>query len=251
MRSRSILAALLLLGLPVVARSQDPRDLPVRTFKLQNLRPEDAAKLLGPYVNAPNGGVFDAGSINAITVRETHSVLALVDSLLRLHDRPRAVVTMRFQLIAALDSNFRDPGIAGIDAELRKLFRFPGYELIGEGTARTEERSEYTMSLSTKAKALSNPPGGSGRQEFFAEAFQIRGWVEGVEGSGDARTVRINVALQSAMQGKDAPDLLRTGLTMPVGQSVILGSSRPLNSFRSRAALILVVQPEVVDNPRR
>jgi hypothetical protein len=250
MRSRFVVA-FFALALPALARAQDPRDLAVRTFKLQNLRADDAAKLLGPYVNAPNGGVFDAGSINAITVRETHSVLALVDSLLRVHDRPRAVVTMRFQLIAALDTAFRDPAIAGIDAELRKLFRFPGYELIGEGTARTEERSDYTMSLSTKAKALSNPPDEAGRRELFTESFQIRGWVEGVEGSGDARTIRVNVALQSAMQGKDAPDLLRTGLTMPVGQSVVLGSSRPLNSFRSRAALILVVQPEVVESPRR
>jgi hypothetical protein len=159
------------------------------------------------------------------------------------HDRARAVVTMRFQLIAALDSSHRDPAIAGIDAELRKLFRFSGYELIGEGTARTEERSEFTMSLSTKPKGPIN--------ERVSEAFQIRGWVEGVEGTGDARTVRINVSLQSAMQGKDAPDLLRTGLTMPTGQGVILGSARPTMTFGSRAALILVVQPEVADSPRR
>lgn len=247
MRTRSFLVVLFL-GLPALVQAQDPRDLAVRTFKLQNLRPEDAAKLLAPYVNAPNGGVFDAGSINAITVRETHSVLALVDSLLKVHDRPRAVVTMRFQLIAALDSNFRDPAIAGIDAELRKLFRFSGYELIGEGTARTEERSDYTMSLSTKAKAVFF---GNSNKEIVTESFQIRGWVEGVEGVGDSRTVRLNVSLQDAQRGKDAPDLLRTGLTMPVGQSVILGSARPVMSFGGRAALILVVQPEVTDSPRR
>lgn len=250
MRNRSLLVALLT-ALPALGQAQDPRDLPVRTFKLQNLRPQDAAKLLGPYVNAPNGGVFDAGSINAITVRETHAVLALVDSLLRVHDRPRAVVTLRFQLIAALDSNFRDPSIAGIDAELRKLFRFSGYELIGEGTARTEERSDYTMSMSTKPKALPNPPKGTGDRALFAESFQIRGWVEGVEGVGDARTVRINVALQDAQRGKDAPELLRTGLTMPIGQSVILGSARPVMAFGTRAALILVVQPEIAQSPGR
>ena len=247
MRKGLLLVAVL--TLPAMAQAQDPRDLAVRTFKLQNLRPEDAAKLLGPYVNAPNGGVFDAGSINAITVRETHSVLALVDSLLKVHDRPRAVVTMRFQLIAALDSSFRDPTIAGIDAELRKLFRFAGYELIGEGTARTEERSDYTMSLSTKPKLVTL--GSSNNKERVTESFQIRGWVESVEGTGDGRTVRINVSLQDANRGKEAPELLRTGLTMPIGQSVILGSARPMMSFGSRAALILVVQPEVVESPRR
>jgi hypothetical protein len=245
---KAIVAALLAL-VPAVSSSQDPRDLAVRTFKLQNLRAEDAAKLLGPYVNAPNGGVFDAGSINAITVRETHSVLALVDSLLKVHDRPRAVVTMRFQLLAALDSSVRDPAIAGIDAELRKLFRFSGYELIGEGTARTEERSDYTMTLSTKPKLVTL--GSSNNKERVTESFQIRGWVESVEGTGEGRTVRINVSLQDANRGKEAPELLRTGLTMPVGQSVILGSARPMMSFGMRAALILVVQPEVVDSPRR
>jgi hypothetical protein len=246
MSRRSLFAAAFVLGLPVLAPAQDPRDLPVRTFKLQNLRAEDAAKLIGPYVNAPNGGVFDAGSINAITVRETHSVLALVDSLLRVHDRPRAVVTMRFQLIAALDSSVRDPAIGDIDAELRKLFRFSGYELIGEGTARTEERSNYTLSLSTKPKTVAEF-----RNERVTEAFQIHGWVESVEAAGDARAVRINVALQDGNRGKDAPELLRTGLTIPVGQSVILGSARPMISFGTRAALILVVQPEITGSPRR
>jgi hypothetical protein len=247
MRNRLLLVVGLVL--PSFMQAQDPRDLPVRTFKLQNLRPEDAAKLLGPYVNAPNGGVFDAGSINAITVRETHAVLGLVDSLLKVHDRPRAVVTMRFQLIAALDSTLRDPSIAGIDAELRKLFRFSGYELIGEGTARTEERSDFTMSLSTKPKLVAL--GSSNNRERVTESFQIRGWVESVEGVGESRTVRINVALQDANRGKEAPELLRTGLTMPVGQSVILGSARPVMTFGNRAALILVVQPEIADSPRR
>jgi hypothetical protein len=59
------------LGIPALTGAQDPRDLSVKTFKLQNLRPDDAAKLLGPYVNSPGGGVFEAGSIGAITVRET------------------------------------------------------------------------------------------------------------------------------------------------------------------------------------
>lgn len=238
-----IIAAVTSLTLPRLADAQDPRDLSVKTFRLRNLKPEDAAKLLGPYVNAPGGGVFDAGSIGAITVRETSSVLVLIDSLLRVHDRARAIVTMRFQLIAALDSAHRDPAIAGIDAELRKLFRFNGYALIGEGTARSEEMSEFTMTLSTGAQPY--------KGERITEAFLIRGWIEGVEGSGNAGSVRVNIALNSALHGKDADDLLRTGITMPLGQSVILGSARPTMTFGSRVALILVVQPEVTESPRR
>jgi len=148
-------------------------------------------------------------------------------------------VSMRFQLIAALDSARRDPEIAGIDSELRKLFRFAGYELIGEGTVLTEEMSDFTMTLSTRAKMGLN------------EAFQITGWIEGVEGAGAERTLRVTITLQNAGQGKEAPILLRTGLTMPAGQSVILGSARPTMTIGSRVALILVVQPEVSASARR
>jgi hypothetical protein len=242
-RQALLLTTLAALSLPAFAGAQDPRDLSVKTFRLRNLRPEDAAKLLGPYVNSPGGGVFEAGSIGAITVRETSTMLVFIDSLLRVHDRDRARVSMRFQLIAALDTAHRDPAIAGIDAELRKLFRFAGYELIGEGTALTEEMSDFTMTLSTRARPL----GG----ERISEAFQIRGWIEGVQGAGDARTVRITVTLRSALQGNEAPELLRTGLSMPAGQSVILGSARPTMTFGSRVALILVVQPEVSESARQ
>ena len=76
------------------------------------------------------------------------------------------------------------------------------------------------------------------------ESFRIKGWVEGVQGSGGSRTVRMTVALQDALQGKES-DLLRTGLTMPAGQSIILGSAKPTMGFGSRVALILVVQPEI------
>lgn len=236
MHRRVLLIALLALALPAASRGQDPRDLSVKTFQLKNLRPDDAAKLVGPYVNSPGGGVFEAGSIGAITVRETPTILQLVDSLLRVHDRARATVSMRFQLIAALDTARRDPAIASVDAELRKLFKFAGYELIGEGTALTEEMTEFTTTLSTK-------PRGVGDQRF-SEAFRIRGWVEGVQGAGASRTVRMTVALQDAMTGKES-DLLRTGLTMPTGQIVILGSARPTMTLGTRVALILVVQPEI------
>jgi hypothetical protein len=243
-----VIAVAVSLGLPTLAGAQDPRDLAVKTFKLQNLRPEDAAKLLGPYVNSPGGGVFEAGSIGAITVRETPTIIALVDSILRVHDRPRAIVSLRFQLIAALDSTRRDPAIADIETELRKLFKFNGYALIGEGTATTEEMNEFTMTLSARAATLAK---GSPDTPAFDEPYVIKGWVERVEGTGADRTVRLNLSLQDARRGRDATDLLRTGLTMPMGQGVILGSATPPNRLGSRVALILVVQPELAATNRR
>ena len=257
-RSLFVFAAGLSLALPPSVGAQDPRDLSVRTFKLQNLRAEDAAKLLGPYVNSPGGGVFEAGSIGAITVRETPTIMALVDSILRVHDRPRAIVSLRFKLIAALDSTVRDAAIADIDAELRKLFKFSGYALIGEGTATTEEMNDFTMTLTGKsllspkaaqAQGLSSSDATS--VVAFDEPYVIKGWVERVEGTSTDRTVRLSLSLQDARRGKDATDLLRTGLTVPIGQGVILGSATPPNRLGSRVALILVVQPELASNNRR
>ena len=245
-RRTIVLAVVTALSLPAVSPAQDALTkqgvipspaLDVKTFRLRNLKPEDAARLLGPYVNSPGGGVFEAGGIGAITVRETPKVLATVDSLLRVHDRPRTVVSMRFQLIAALDSSFRDPAIATVDAELRKLFRFAGYELIGEATMLTEEMNDFATTLTTKPKLVNGSP--------VRESFQILGWMEGATGTGNDRTVRVTISLQDASGGKQAPDLLRTGLSMPAGQMVILGSARPTHTFGSRAALILVVQPEI------
>lgn len=237
-----VIAVAVSLGLPTLAGAQDPRDLAVKTFKLQNLRPDDAAKLLGPYVNSPGGGVFEAGSIGAITVRETPSVMALIDSVLRVHDRPRAVVSLRFQLIAALDSAVRDPAIAAIDTELRKLFRFGGYRLISEGTATTGEMTEFATSLSVHVQQ---------DRSVVDERYQITGFVERVEGAGADRTVRLSLSLQDGLRSKDAADLLRTGLTMPIGQGVILGSATPASRLGSRVALILVVQPELAASNRR
>jgi hypothetical protein len=238
---KSILVAFLAMGLAPVASAQDPRDLAIRTFKLRNMRPDDAAKLLSPYVTSPGGGVFEAGSVGAITVRETFTTLTLIDSLLRTHDKPRAVMSMRFKLIAALDSSMRDPAIEDIDAELRKLFRFRGYELIGEGTMLSEESTDFMTTLSTKAHRLRNS------NEMWQETFRIRGWMDGITGTGGDRTIRVQVTLQDA--GNDS-ELLRTGLTLAIGQTVILGSAKPTMTL-GRAALILVVQPEVIEKSRR
>jgi hypothetical protein len=69
--------------------------------------------------------------------------------------------------------------------------------------------------------------------------------MEGVSGTGTDRTVRVTISLQDARQGKEATDLLRTGISMPAGQTVILGSARSTMTIGSRVALILVVQPEI------
>jgi hypothetical protein len=237
---KTLFVALIALVLSSHASAQDPRNLDIRTFKLRNMRADDAAKLLGPYVTSPGGGVFEAGSVGAITVRETFTTLTLIDSLLRTHDRPRAVMSMHFKLIAAFDSSVRDPAISELDAELRKLFKFRGYELIGEGTMLSEESTDFMSTVSTKPRVTGKDM--AGNEMTVHEAFRIRGWMDGITGTGSDQTIRLQVTLQDASNDKE---LLRTGLTLPIGQTVILGSTRATRTLGSRTALILLVQPDI------
>ena len=65
-----------------------------------------------------------------------------------------------------------------------------------------------------------------------------------------ARVVFSRRAVISTFEGKPAGEekLLSTGLTIPLGQTVVLGSAAPGGSNK---ALILAVRPDVAIAPRR
>ena len=208
-------------------------DLSERTFKLVHLAPGDAAKLVAPYVHPMYGaGVFEAGNIRAITVRETPSMLTRIESLLKEHDRSPATVVLRFQLIAAESTQSRDPAIAAVESQLRTLFRFPGYRLLSEATAMAGMYSEFNLLI----------PAGD-------ERLELKGSVLSVSPAAPDPNVYLRVSLErpvpvvEAGTGKVmAGGLLGTGLTVPLGQTVVLGSTTPGGRIQ---ALILVVRPEI------
>lgn len=211
--------------------------LVTRTIMLRNLRAPDAARLVSPYVRHPQAGVFEAGSVQAITVIETEPVLARIDSLIRENDRTPAVLTFRFQLIAADDTpGPRDPAIESLDATLRGLFRYKGYHLLGEGSTSAAESENFSLTVAA----------GEGRYALHGEVLAAQAVTGGA--------VRLRVRLASASirmtDGKplEGESLLSTGLTVPLGQTVILGSAAPGGANQ---ALILAVRPEVAIPPRR
>jgi hypothetical protein len=229
-------ALLALAGRAVLAQQATP--LSVRTFTLHNLRAEDAAKLVSPYVQSRDGGVFDAGSMRAITVKETPQLLARIDSLLRAHDRPRVTLTLRFQLIAAYDTAVQraDPAIASVDAALRGLFRFAGYKLVGDGVTTVEESQAFEVAVSVG-------------QELYA----FNGWVENVVDVDGKESVRVTVNLLDrgpidAEPRSKGTTLLSTGLTMPIGQTILVGSTA---SGTRAPVLILAVRPELPADRKR
>jgi hypothetical protein len=226
----------------------------VRTFTLQSLSPKDAADLVSPYTMfVPGAGVYEAGgALRAITVRGTSEMLARVDSILRANDHPRATLIMRFQLIAASENAARDPAISDVDTELRKLFRFAGYRLLSQGTAITNEGQNFNLTMGgVNGEAL--------KLAGFVVATRAAGngplyVVDGVVSSPAAGgTAQLSIALERDIQrfvngaATHATEiLLSTGLTVPLGQTVVLGSAAYGATI---PAIILVVRPEVATKP--
>ena len=57
----------------------------------------------------PGGGVYDVSRVRAITIRETPKIYADMMAVLAQYDREPANVTLNFQLIAAENTDTRDP----------------------------------------------------------------------------------------------------------------------------------------------
>lgn len=230
--------------------SAPPRDLPqlpqglagapypVLTFPLQSLSADAAAKLLAPYMPDRNAGVFDASNaISAITVRAPKEVLNTVDSLLRVYDHAPATITLHFKLIAASDSAVaRDAAISEIDATLRQMFRYGGYRQIAEGTTTISEHSNFMMTLTSGGAnyELSGSAGGtSGSGANLSQQLTVR-----LYGS----TIPNGIALPAGQRGSAGRTIVSTGLTVPVGQMVVIGGATGNDAGRT---LILVVRPDV------
>lgn len=205
--------------------------LAVRTFALRFMRSSSAAQLVSPYVRSAQGGVFEVGGSRSITVRERPEVIATIDSVLRVHDRAPDAVRLRFQLIATSDSSMRDTSIASVEKALRELFRFRGYRMVAQGSSIVSEYEEFRLTMVADEQ----------RYELAGSV-----WMVDPNGSG---VVRLTVSLREGGRGlpgstvqANVNSVLSTGLTFPLGQTVVLGSGSPT---RGGQVLILVVHPEL------
>jgi hypothetical protein len=236
--------ALFLLAVPCAAQQAQqtpppqhiPPGLEVRTFPLQYLKPADAARLVSPFVFGLMTGVFEAGpSVQAITVRGSRDVLARVDSLLKVYDEPPVTLNLKFQILVGSDSAWRDDAIAPeVQTSLRSLFRFAGYQVVAQGAA-TVSNSKFSITLrAVDDRFLLNGSVGS----------ISRATVGGARGS----TVQLDISLGSS----DLRPLMSTGLSVPLGETVIVGSAAGLaTDMQKGRTLILVVRPEPVNRGPR
>lgn len=204
--------------------------LDVRTFNLDHRSGYEAAELIDPYVfgdreKAP--GDMSA-TMEAITVRETRDNLDKIGRVLEEFDQPIPGIRLRFQLIEADSFQNEDPAIADVVDELRTLFRFRGYRLIGE--------------------AMVPVAGGSqGRQQFSQRFLGVENPIT-VEASAQVTsdgTVRLN-----PVQLRDTWDeLMAATVNISPGQTIVIGGTQARTRLvdgtpSGRSVLVLTVRAE-------
>ena len=212
MRSHWIVAAFVVLG---CANGEE-----TRTFELRHLEPEAAATLIEPYL--PDGllAVQQTAEPRAVTVTGPAARVEQVAEVLQTYDRPQPNVTLRFQLIEADGFTESDPAIVDVTDALRSLFRFEGYRLAGEAVVRARPFSHISQRLATAD-----------------QTYEIAGRIDRIVVSDERSAVDLTVEL-GAIDGS----LIRTAMTLPGGQTAVVGSARAQSQGRT---LILVVRSEI------
>lgn len=235
------LVFLVTLGVPSAAQQvgeQRPAviqgDFVVKTVPLHHLTSAEAVKLLSPYVQTLGGGVYEVSTkIRAVTIREVPKVYAEMMTVLSQYDRDPVSVTLNFQLVAAENTNTRDPGVAGLDSLLRGVLKYSGYRLLTTSVATASENSIVSQTLNADG-----------------ESFTLSVEVSDLRIDGNDASVHLNVALQrNAAPSKQqaSVQVLSTGVTVPVGQTVVLGTSA---TDVGQRALILTVRPQLAPKKR-
>lgn len=199
-------------------------ELETRTFEVRYLPFYQVERMVGPYVYTDRAGapgelsVFDGG----LTVRETRDNLDRIARVLEERDRPRPGVALYFQLIEADGPGEEDPRIQEVETVLRQLFRFEGYRLLSEARIGAMQGARGIQGLRT-------PDGGE---------YQLMADVRSIRGTPEHGSVEMEVRLHGS------PEIyLETRITVPVGQTVVLGSSQ---LDPAGGATILTVRPELV-----
>jgi len=197
--------------------------LDVQTFNLENRSGYEAAELIDPYIYGDREGAPGSMSAlpNAISVRETPDNLEKIARVLAEFDQPIPSIRLRFRLIEADSFQDEDPAIAEVVQELRSLFRFDGYRLLGEALVTLAGGSMYDQEFT---------------QRFLGtdETFQIESSAN-MERPG---TVRLDPV---RLRDSEGDFLLETSVTVSHGQTVVIGGGKAFVGGRS---FILTVKAE-------
>ncbi|MGD8496829.1 MAG: hypothetical protein PVF05_11610 [Gemmatimonadales bacterium] len=220
MRGRSLWTAPALLALIFAASACGRPEMETRTFRLQKLEAGRAGELLEPYVTAVEGGSMSVvtGETPALTIRQTPEALDRIGEVLAEFDKPDPTLTLRFRVIEADGFETDEESLADVLPTLREVLGFEGYRLLGETQAIAGAWGEVQQTIATEG-----------------DLFVISCHVGELRVTDDAGSVRLEVRL-----GDYGHEVLSTEVTVPIGRTVVLGTSRP---SPQRGAFILTVEP--------
>lgn len=209
----------------------------VKTVPLRHLSSQAAMKLLSPYSQTPGGGVYELSlGMRAVTIREVEKTFNEMMAVLAQYDRDPAMVTLSFQLIAAENGTTRDPAVAGLDSLLRGVLKFSGYRLLTASVANASEGGMATQTLSADGESLN-----------------LSVIISDLRMDGNLASIHLEVDLtrpSPVIVGKSVVSarVLSTGVTVPMGQTVVLGTS---STDGGQKALILTVKPQLTTPAKR
>ncbi len=201
-------------------------ELETRTFPLEHLGPGEAQSLVLPYVFTDREGMPGklSAAASAITVRETPDNLDKIGRVLKEYDKARPDVRLHFRLIEADGYKTSDPRIAEVEAQLRKIFQFGGYRLMGEAYVAATDESNVRQGL-------------RGPDDPYAVSAEIH-WVH-------PRVIR----LQDVWLWHGSHDvLIQTTVNVRPGQTLVLGTSPGTATGSSTGTLLLAVTADSISS---
>lgn len=200
----------------------------VRVFQVRFRSALDAANLIEPLLSSDGSVTLQSGK-SMLTVQDDAEVLQRVAELLANWDVPPPSFQVRVRVLLA-STNPPPPGpaaplIEGVGAEISKLFHYTSYEEVDSLRITAAEGSSVEAAV-----------GG-----LYYLRFQLRA------ASADAERVQLGqLELLRRERGKEEDievlhPLLRTTVSMRLGQTTILGAAR---SEGANQALIVVLWAE-------
>lgn len=200
-----------------------------RTFALQYMEPEQALAMIGPYVPDAENNMRVTRQPSSLTVTAPAVRLEQIAEVLATNDRVQPDVQLRFQIIEADGFTETDPAIADVQQALQELFRFSGYRLVAEAVVRSKAPGNVEQRIVARDDHVYTLRADLGRV-LMAE-------------SGRAVELAVHLRYERSADGaRQEGSLIYTSLTVPSGQTVVIGSARAQAGANT---LILVVRPVI------
>lgn len=208
---RGISKLMLAIVISGAAACRSDSGAPTRTFVLKYLDAKQAGELVRQHAPSPGVMVSIDSARGTLTISAPGSELDQVAQVIAKYDVPTPDTHLYFQVIEADGFTTKDPEIAEVETALRSVFKFTGYRLVASAAINTRAPGSF--------------------EQWAGGSYLLRGTVSPPQ-SPDV------VNLDISLRDRSMP-LLTTSVTIPGGQVVVVGSSRP---DASKPTVILVVR---------